>query len=143
MRSKVPLFESKSEPALPSAWPLYTGIGIAGLLLGTMLWPFWRGAGEGPRETAIASVCERWDDLARESVARLVQNGKHDADLRQAGDAIFRLRRARRNCDAGWITLACQDYLVVLRGTSVTVASRPPDQPRCTLAGVDEAGTTR
>jgi hypothetical protein len=143
MRSKVPVFASKSEPALPLAWPLYACIAIAGLLLGTMLWPFWRGAGEGPRETAVASACERWDDLARESVARLVQNGNRDADLRQASDAIFRLRRARRNCDAGWITLACQDYLVVSRGMSVTIASRPADQPRCTIASVEETGTAR
>jgi hypothetical protein len=90
-----------------------------------------------------APACARWDDLARESIARLVQNGKRDADLRQAGDAIFRLRRARRNCHAGWTTLACQDYLVVARGISGTTASRPPNQPGCTTESIEEVGAAR
>jgi hypothetical protein len=47
-------------------------------------------------------------------VARLLESTL-DADLRKANGAIFQLRRARRNCAAGWVTLACQDYHAVVR----------------------------
>jgi hypothetical protein len=39
-----------------------------------------------------------------------------DADLLQVNDAVFRIRRARRNCEAGWVALACQDYHSVAAG---------------------------
>ncbi|HEX2217100.1 MAG TPA: hypothetical protein VHG27_10485, partial [Xanthobacteraceae bacterium] len=55
---------------------------------------------------------------------RLVR-GKKDADLRQIADAVFRIRRARRNCEAGWRTLACRDYRAVVR-TAPAPADRPP-----------------
>jgi hypothetical protein len=35
--------------------------------------------------------------------------------LRQLADAIFRLRRARRNCAEGWVGIACRDYQAILR----------------------------
>src|SRR5512145_3361537 len=101
MRADAPI-TSNSEATLPLVRKRCASIAIAGLLLGAMLWPLWRSAGEGASGVGLAPACARWDDLARESVARLLQNGKHDADLRRANDAIFRLRRARRNCSAGW-----------------------------------------
>ena len=45
-------------------------------------------------------------------VSRLAQSTS-DSDLRRINDSIFRMRRARRNCEAGWFELACQDYLAV------------------------------
>jgi len=129
----MPAAISKPEVALPAAWQRYASIAVASLVVGAMLWPLWRGAGEG---ADIAPVCAEWDDLARDSVARLVQNGRHDADLRQVGDAIFLLRRARRNCHAGWTALACQDYLAASR----TGAARLSRSPECATAKAQALG---
>jgi hypothetical protein len=57
----------------------------------------------------FARTCMQWHLAAGAVVARLVQSTR-DADLVQVGDSVFRMRRARRNCEAGWVTLACQDY---------------------------------
>lgn len=143
MRADVPAVPSKSEAALSVAWQRYAGIAVAALLSGAILWPLWKSADEGAGAVGLAPACASWDDLARESIARLVQNGTRDADLRQANDAIFRLRRARRNCDAGWTTLACQDYLAVAHGAPGLAASRPPHQPGCTATKADEADGVR
>jgi hypothetical protein len=63
---------------------------------------------------ALAPRCLQWHQAASEVVARLAQSTR-DSDLRQANDAIFRLRRARRNCAEGWLTLACHDYHAIAR----------------------------
>ncbi len=64
----------------------------------------------------LARVCMQWHLAAGAVVSRLVQSTR-DADLVQVNDSVFRMRRARRNCDAGWVTLACQDYHAVAAGT--------------------------
>jgi hypothetical protein len=61
----------------------------------------------------FARVCMQWHLAAGAVVSRLVQSTR-DADLVQVGDSVFRMRRARRNCEAGWVTLACQDYHAVV-----------------------------
>jgi hypothetical protein len=61
-----------------------------------------------------ASECAQWEAAAAGAVLSLVK-GREDAHLRQAGDAIFRMRRARRNCEAGWVRLACLDYRAIER----------------------------
>jgi hypothetical protein len=65
-------------------------------------------------QAALAAPCMHWHQAAGEAVARLAQSTT-DADLRQANDAIFRMRRGRRNCEEGWVGLACQDYYAVAR----------------------------
>jgi hypothetical protein len=64
-------------------------------------------------EGAINPVCEPWDAAASLAIARLVADTS-DAAARQLGDQVFRLRRARKNCRIGWVTLACQDYRVLI-----------------------------
>jgi hypothetical protein len=64
----------------------------------------------------VSRSCVLWHQLAGAAVTELVHSG-HDADLLHANDAIFRMRRARRNCQAGWVMLACQDYHAVAAGT--------------------------
>jgi hypothetical protein len=67
----------------------------------------------GDAETQkLARTCLQWHLAAGAAVSRLVQSTR-DADLVQVNDAVFRMRRARRNCEAGWVTLACQDYHAV------------------------------
>lgn len=143
MRSNLLTAASKAEAALPLAWQRNSCLAVAVLLVGVMLWPLWRSVGERAAGTGVTPACAQWDGLARESIARRVQNGERDADLRQIGDAVFRLRRARRNCRAGWTALACQDYLAVARGTSGTVVARSPGLPGCVMAQAGAAGATR
>jgi hypothetical protein len=58
----------------------------------------------------------QWHLAAGAVVARLLQSTR-DADLVQVNDSVFRMRRARRNCEVGWVTLACQDYHAVVAAT--------------------------
>jgi len=72
--------------------------------------------GGDAEQQKFARTCLQWHLAAGAVVSRLVQSTR-DADLVQVGDAVFRMRRARRNCDSGWVTLACQDYHSVVAGT--------------------------
>jgi len=71
----------------------------------------------------LARACMEWHLAAGAVAARLLQSTR-DADLVQAGDAVFRMRRARRNCDAGWFVLACQDYHAVTTGAPGVVMGK-------------------
>jgi hypothetical protein len=53
--------------------------------------------------------CEPWDDAATAAIAGLIATRDETAEA-FFGDAVFRLRRARRNCRSGWIGLARLDY---------------------------------
>lgn len=59
-----------------------------------------------------ARTCMQWHLAASAVVSRLAQSTR-DSDLLQVSDSVFRMRRALRNCEAGWVTLACQDYHAV------------------------------
>ena len=63
----------------------------------------------------FARACMQWHLAAGAVVSRLVQSTR-DADLVQVNNSVFRMRRARRNCEAGWVALACQDYHAVAAG---------------------------
>jgi hypothetical protein len=63
-----------------------------------------------------------WDDDASDAIIKLVQS-KSDRDLRQVSDAVSQMRRARRNCESGWVAMACQDYQAILRGSSAAVGA--------------------
>jgi hypothetical protein len=67
---------------------------------------------EGP----LSPICDTWDATAASALAGLISD-RSDAAVRQLNDGLFRLRRARRNCRAGWVNLACQDYQSLLRST--------------------------
>jgi hypothetical protein len=58
--------------------------------------------------------CMQWHEQASAAISQMVRSAT-DVDLRQAADAVFRLRRARRNCEAGWLQLACLDYYAVAK----------------------------
>jgi hypothetical protein len=101
--------------------------GLCALVLAAVIaWPSIQRLGGDDEEANVApraAACLDWDAAARGAVGQLV-NGPRDLDLRQVGDAVFRMRRARRNCQAGWINLACRDYDAIVRGTPG--ASLPP-----------------
>ena len=62
---------------------------------------------------AAPAACAAWDDAASEALGAWAGTGVIPA---QVEDAKFRLRRARRNCMAGWVNLACGDYQAVVTG---------------------------
>jgi hypothetical protein len=68
-------------------------------------------------EHAVGSSCARWDGMAGEAIAHLVQNTQ-DADAQRLDDMHFRIRRARRSCQLGWNTVACQDYRAIVRSVA-------------------------
>ena len=115
------------------------GVLIAGLLISPTIQhaahdPHSAQAQERPREPA----CARWDDLAGEAIVRLVQS-KRDVDLRQVGDVIFRMRRARRNCSMGWVRLACLDYRGIVRVAPGGEGTNPDRNFACGHSPTDEA----
>jgi hypothetical protein len=101
--------------------------------------------GEGGARGVLASapsagaVCGLWDDQVTAAIAERVRASRGDGELRQLADAIFRLRRARRNCAEGWVGVACRDYQAIMRAAPgqadvgplfVTPAACSGDPPR-------------
>jgi len=70
----------------------------------------------------FVSSCRAWDEAAGGAISVLVHSGE-DSDLRRASDAVPRMRRARRNCHAGWVNVACKDYQAVIQ--MAAYAGRP------------------
>jgi len=64
----------------------------------------------GGVEKPLDAVCASWDREASVGVALLVPSTTV-LDESRLDDALFRLRRARQNCRAGWLDVARQDYL--------------------------------
>ena len=93
-------------------------------------------------EQTLAPACQQWHQAASLVVARLVESTR-DADLRQANDGVFRLRRARRNCEEGWVALACQDYQSVARSMPGRVGMHKDSRPDCTRSADTGSGATR
>jgi hypothetical protein len=63
---------------------------------------------------AFDARCDRADRMASDVVSARVHE-RSEASERHAGDALFRLRRARKNCRLGWTWLAQRDYDALLR----------------------------
>jgi hypothetical protein len=59
--------------------------------------------------------CDEWDRAAAAAVAALIAERDAVAD-RQLGDAVFRLRRARKNCRHDFVSLAWPDYRALTDG---------------------------
>ncbi len=89
-------------------------LGIAAFLSTLIFEPAASDDAAGERQR-LARSCVQWHVAAAAVVSRLVQSTR-DADLVQVNDSVFRMRRARRNCEAGWFVLACQDYHAVATG---------------------------
>ena len=81
--------------------------------------------GTGTERHVLPQACLPWHQAAGAAVSRLAQSTR-DADLRQIGDSVFRMRRARRNCEAGWLELACQDYYAVATGAASLGRAKSP-----------------
>jgi hypothetical protein len=94
---------------------MYAAVAVAALLSTIVFTPIAL-SGEGNiEEQKFSRTCMQWHLAASETVSRQVQSAR-EVDLLYVSDAIFRMRRARRNCEIGWVTLACQDYHSVAAG---------------------------
>jgi len=81
-------------------------------------------------EAPLHPICAHWDGKAADALARLLHETS-DGSLRQAGDALFRLRRARRNCRAGWLALSCRDYHAIVRSQDHGSSRAPSSKTLC------------
>ena len=93
--------------ALVPSPPFYllTGFAVVALVFLAM-WP-------NPRPPSPFDLrCESWDMDAASAVANLIGNRSEIADA-YLGDALFRLRRARKYCRYGFVSLARLDYDVL------------------------------
>ena len=91
-------------------------------------------------ETPRTSICRAWDDSAGEVIAKLAQ--AHNVDLRLVGDAIFRMRRARRSCGIGLIRLACVDYHAIIDGSPRLSDLSLPSSFLCSSPDGEPVGNT-
>ncbi len=80
---------------------------LAGAIAVTTMWP--RAGSSEPVETR----CESWDQAASTALAGLIGDRSEAADAK-LGDALFRLRRARKHCRHGFVSLAKLDYDALL-----------------------------
>jgi hypothetical protein len=69
---------------------------------------YWAVVAEGI-DRPLDALCASWDREASIGIALLIPNPTALAES-QLDYALFQLRRARRNCRAGWLDLARQDY---------------------------------
>ena len=87
--------------------------------------------GKGDARVALAAArspgpsCGLWDEQVTAAIAERVQASRGDDELRQLADALFRLRRARRNCAEGWVGIACRDYQAIMRAAPDPSGARP------------------
>src|SRR5215468_7483904 len=125
MRPRIHL--TSAERADVAFWSRRTLGGFAILVMGLwaislVLQAFERDAQAFAQARPSTSPCMDWDDAASNAIIRLVQS-RSDSDLRQVSNAVSQMRRARRNCEGGWVALACQDYQAIVRGSAAPAAT--------------------
>jgi len=125
MRPRIHL--TSAERADVAFWSRRTLGGFAILVMGLwaislVLQAFERDAQAFAQARPSTSPCMDWDDAASNAIIRLVQS-RSDSDLRQVSNAVSQIRRARRNCEGGWLALACADYQGIVRGSAPAPAA--------------------
>jgi hypothetical protein len=120
----------------PRARAKYTlgGYGLVAALL--LLALFLHDTSTRAATVPLHPLCSGWDEKAADTIAQLLHEPA-DAALRQAGDALFRLRRARRTCRAGWLALSCQDYRAIVRLRNGGGNEAPVAKTLCLLATME------
>jgi hypothetical protein len=90
--------------ALTPAPPAYVIILTAAVAVSLLaMWP------RAKTETFFDPRCEPWDSEAAAALSGLIGNRNEIVEA-QLGDALFRLRRARKYCRLGMPSLARLDY---------------------------------
>jgi hypothetical protein len=133
--------QDKTASARTSRTLSYSALALVGALTASPLTGIGaRAADPQFQNWLLRPVCVLWDGQASEAIARRVNESRDDVDLRQLGDAIFRIRRARRSCEIGLIRMACQDYIAVIRNVYGISSEWPGRASVCPLAIADEQG---
>jgi hypothetical protein len=120
MRPRINVKLSPPERKIAARWSRRTLGACAAIVAITLAIPLFQqtlsdGADVQASERVQFTACAGWDEAAGDAIVQLVK-AKRDSDLRLVGDAVFRMRRARRNCHMGWVRLACLDYQAITRG---------------------------
>jgi len=79
------------------------------IALGLLFWGTRTTAVVGGRDAAFQANCETWDREASEGIAAIIPDRSAAAELR-LDEAVLQLRRARKNCRAGFAATARHDY---------------------------------
>jgi hypothetical protein len=114
--------------ALTGTWPRLTLSAVAAAaLLYANQWLFAAATFEPP----LAPECRSWDRDTSVGIALLVPD---DRDVTEArlDDALYRLRRARKNCRAGRLDLARLDYDTLQRAHPFPIQQASSAAPRDT-----------
>jgi len=82
---------------------------ISALVAAGLLQLAWTAFASRGTEVPLDSVCAGWDRQASFGIALLVPHTTA-IDEARLDDALYQLRRARKNCRAGWLEAARQDY---------------------------------
>jgi hypothetical protein len=89
------------------SWPVCLFGGV--IALGLLHWSTRTSAVGDGSDAAIRTNCEAWDREASEGIAAIISDNSAAAELR-LDQAILQLRRARKNCRAGFAAVARHDY---------------------------------
>jgi hypothetical protein len=145
MRPRIEVKLSPSEREVAARWSRRMLGACAAIVAITLAFPLFHntlndGADAQASERVQFTACAGWDDAASEAIVQLVK-AKRDVDLRLVGDAVFRMRRARRNCHMGWARLACLDYQAIMRGAPGLAQGSVPAAFECSSPDGDAIGT--
>jgi hypothetical protein len=120
MRPRIHVRLTPAEEALRASWSRRT-LAACALIAAAMIVVSGASRQSGDAVTAARAeqpaaleACARWREAASDALSQMIPS-KRDAELSHVADAIVRMRRALRNCEMGWSTLACQDYRAVAR----------------------------
>jgi hypothetical protein len=119
MRRQIPIILTPTDRAIIAKWSAWT-ISVTFVVCSLVLFlpifgqPPIDHLGTTSTEQPLGSTCAPWDDIAKDAITRVARS-KQDTDLHQLDHMTFLMRRARRSCQLGLITVACQDYRAIVR----------------------------
>lgn len=139
MRPRIHVLLNPNEQLVVSTWSRRMGGALITILVIFVAWQmFSRHADTGisayASERPSDPTCIAWDARASDAIVSFVQGNKQDIDLKHVSGMIAQMRKARRNCQLGWINLACEDYRAIVRG-AIEPRSDVSLECRSTVAG--------
>ncbi len=119
MRPRLTVVLTPNERQIANAWSRYMlavalAIG-AGVIVSSMFLPRSDEAlVAATEERPMSPACTVWHAAAGDSAADLARSAEAEEDFRRVNEIVFKLRRGLRNCQAGWLKLACEDFRTVV-----------------------------
>lgn len=89
---------------------------------------------------SLRPLCALWDGQASRAIVHKVSESADNVDLKRLGEDLFRMRRARRNCELGLIRAACEDYVALIRETGGASSEWRGSSLACPAAMTAEPG---